>query len=187
MTVVILPCAAGAREGRAARVADRPRPDAGRPLPPAARLLPVTETLVLAHLAAAWAWAGVAALVQLVVYPAFAATGQAPPDVWRRAHHSHSRWITVVVGPLWAVQVGTLGLLLLLRPDDVPLVLLLVDALLVGATVVVTAVSSLPAHTRLGRAYDPAALADLRRGHVWRTVAWTGAALCATGVAARAL
>ena len=147
----------------------------------------MTDALVLAHLAASWAWVGVTLLVQLVVYPAFAATGQAPPDVWRRAHRSHSRWTTVVVGPLWAVQIGSLGLLLLLRPQGVPLALLLADAVLVGATLVVTAVSSLPAHARLGRAYDPVALADLRRGHVWRTVAWVGAALCATGVAARAL
>ena len=142
---------------------------------------------MLAHLAAAWAWVGVALLVQLVVYPAFAATGQAPPDVWRRAHRSHSRAITALVGPLWAVQGGTLGLLALLRPADVPLWLVGADAALVAATVVLTAVSSLPAHQRLGRAYDAAALEDLRRGHAWRTVAWTGAAACATAVAALAL
>ena len=135
--------------------------------------------LLVVHAVAVSALAGLAWVVQLVVYPGFLVVG--PTDAWPAFHDLHSRRMTVaVVGP-WALQGGTLGLLLLAPPDGVPYALVLLAAALGLATVVVTAAVSVPLHRRL-QPYDPATARRLLRTNWLRTAAWTGGAVCAAGM-----
>lgn len=132
--------------------------------------------LLTVHAVAASALAGLAWVVQLVVYPGFLLVG--PTSAWRAFHDAHSRaMLTVVVLP-WAVQGVTLGLLLLSRPSGVPLALVLAAAVLAIVPVVVTVVESVPLHSRLAT-YDEVLARRLLRTHGLRTAAWTGSALCA--------
>jgi len=135
--------------------------------------------LLAVHAVAVSALAGLAWVVQLVVYPAFLVVGPTPQ--WRAFHDAHSRAMAVVVVLPWAVQGATLGLLLLDRPAGVPLWLVLVASALGLVTVGVTVVESVPLHTRLAT-YDEALARRLLRTHGLRTAAWTGGALCAAAM-----
>ncbi|MCW2776641.1 MAG: hypothetical protein JWN17_366 [Frankiales bacterium] len=131
-------------------------------------------TLLLAHAAATCALAGLVWVVQLVVYPAFLLVGPGPG--WERYHAAHSAAITRVVLVPWAVQGVTCALLLLRRPDGVPLALALLAGALGLATVVLTAAVSVPLHTRLGDGYDDAVARRLLATNWYRVLAWTAAA-----------
>ncbi len=140
-------------------------------------------TLLLAHAAATCFLAGLVWVVQLVVYPSFLRVG--PTAAWPDVHAEHSRGITRVVVLPWAVQGVCCAVLLVRRPDGVPLWLALLAAALGLATVLLTALVQVPLHTRLGRAYDERAARRLLRSNRLRVLAWTGAA--ATGLAMLAL
>ena len=135
--------------------------------------------LLTVHAVAVSALAGLAWVVQLVVYPGFLVVG--PTPAWRAFHDAHSRAMAVAVVLPWAAQGATLGLLLLARPAGVPLWLVLVASALGLTTVVVTVVESVPLHTRLAT-YDGALARRLLRTHGFRTAAWTGGALCAAAM-----
>lgn len=137
--------------------------------------------LLLVHAVATAVLAGVVWTVQLVVYPSFLRSG--PTPAWPAVHAAHTRAITAVVGLPWAVQGGTLAALLL---RDGPDPLLLLTGALALATVVVTVAVSVPLHERLGRAYDEAAARRLVRTNWLRTGAWSGGAVCAALLVARA-
>lgn len=128
------------------------------------------------HAVAVFGLAGVAWVVQLVVYPAFLTVG--PTPVWPAFHDAHARAMTVVVVLPWAVQGGTLALLLLDRPAEVPLRLVLLAAALGLVTVAVTGLESVPLHRRL-QPFDEKLARRLIRTNWLRTGAWTGGAACA--------
>lgn len=136
--------------------------------------------LLLVHLVATAALAGLVWVVQLVVYPSFRLVG--PTAAWPAVHAAHGRAISVVVGVPWAVQGVTLAALLL---RDGPTPLLLLTGVLALTTVVVTVAVSVPLHSRLGRAYDDAAARRLVRTNWWRTAAWTAGTACAAVLVAR--
>ena len=109
--------------------------------------------LLTVHAVAVSALAGLAWVVQLVVYPAFLLVG--PTPAWRAFHDAHSRAMALAVVLPWAAQGVTLGLLLLARPAGVPLALVLVASALGLVTV--------GRHRRrVGAAARPAG--DVRRG-----------------------
>jgi hypothetical protein len=136
------------------------------------------DVLVVAHAIAAVFLTGLSWTVALVVYPGFAEVG--PTEAWPRFHAAHSRRITLAVGPPWAVQGLTMLGLLIDRPADDPLWLVLLTAVAAAATVVTTVVGAVPIHTRLAT-FDPLLLRRLLRWHAARTLAWTASA--AGGVA----
>ena len=115
--------------------------------------------------------AGLSWVVQTVVYPSFALVGPTPQ--WQAFHAAHSRRIAVAVGPVWAVQ-GVATLCLLVQADH--LLLVVPEALLAAASVALTVLGAVPAHTRLG-VFDESLLSSLRRAHAWRTAAWSVGAL----------
>jgi hypothetical protein len=125
----------------------------------------------IAHLAATAYLCGVGWLVQLALYPAFATVG--PTTAWPDHHREHSRALTLVVGPPWAVQGLALAVLLVTAPG--PLVLL--AAALGLAPVVVTIVWSLRCHATLSTGYDEQALASLLSSNRVRALLWTGGVL----------
>ena len=126
--------------------------------------------LLVVHLAAVAALAGLSWTVQLVVYPSFLLVG--PTGAWPAFHDQHSRRVAQAVVLPWALQGATLGLLLLDRPDGVPLPLVLLAAALGLVTVAVTATSSVPLHGRL-QPYDARLARRLVATHGLRTAAWT--------------
>lgn len=95
------------------------------------------------------------AVVTVVVYPALA---EVPPERFAAAHDRHSRRVSLVVGPVYALLAAACGWALLALPPSAPLVLALVGS---GASVLVTAAVAAPTHSRLGSAGPEAGL--LRR------------------------
>ena len=143
-----------------------------RHVPALDRIVPMA--LLLVHLVATAALAGLVWVVQLVVYPSFLHVGGT--TAWPAVHAAHTRAVALVVGPPWAVQGLTLAALLV-RDGLSPL--LAVTGLLALATVLVTVAVSVPLHNRLGQAYDEASARRLVRTNWWRTAAWSGGAVCA--------
>ena len=133
--------------------------------------------LLWSHAAATTALAGLVWVVQVVVYPSFRVCG--PTTRWPAMHAHHTRAMAAVVTLPWAVQGLSLALLLLRRPEGVPLALLLAAGALAASTVLVTAVWSVPLHGRLAAGYDDRLARQLIRTNWLRTAAWTGGAVCA--------
>lgn len=135
--------------------------------------------LLVVHLVAVGYLTGLVWVVQLVVYPGFRAVGSAAS--WPSFHDAHSRAMGLAVGPPWAVQGGTLAVLLVDRPAGVPTWLVLLAAALGLVTVVVTLVWSVPLHGRL-QPYDPDAAGRLLKTNWLRTAAWTAGLACAAAM-----
>ncbi len=137
----------------------------------------LADLLLVTHAASVLFLAGLAWTVSVVVYPGFAAVG--PTSAWPAFHAAHSRRITSVVGPPWAVQGLTVLGLLVARPDGVPLWLVLLAGAAAAGTVACTAAGAVPVHARLGNGYSAQLHRRLRRADAWRTAAWSAAAVCA--------
>ena len=136
-------------------------------------------TLLLAHAAATCFLTGLVWVVQLVVYPSFLRVGRTA--AWPAFHAQHSRGMTRAVVLPWAVEGVCCAVLLVRRPDGVPLWLAGLAGALGLATVVLTFLVQVPLHGRLSRAYDERAARRLLASNRLRVLAWTGAA--ATGLA----
>jgi hypothetical protein len=138
-------------------------------------------TLLLVHAGATNFLAGLAWVVQVVVYPAFLEVG--PTAAWADYHAAHSRRMVRVVTLPWAVQGGTLAALLVLHRD--PLWLLAALSVCALATVLLTVAGAVPIHQRL-LPYDAAKVRRLLAVNAARTAAWTvGAALSLVLIAVR--
>lgn len=139
-------------------------------------------SLLLVHLTATSALAGVGWVVQLVVYPSFRLVGSGrDPDAWARVHAAHTRAITRVVALPWAAQGASLAALLL-RDGLSPLRVLTGAFALAG--VAVTVAVSVPLHTRLDRGFDDGAALRLVQTNWLRTAAWSAGTVCAGLLAA---
>ena len=139
------------------------------------------DVLLWSHAAATTGLAGLVWVVQVVIYPSFLVSGPGP--TWPAVHADHTRRMAAVVAVPWAVQGLTLAMLLLRRPEGVPLPLLLVTGALAATTVAVTVLSSVPLHTRLASGYDDALARRLVATNWLRTAAWTTGAGCALALA----
>lgn len=133
----------------------------------------------LVNLKASSALAAVLWVVQLVVYPAFAAID---PHLFCAWHRRYTRTIGCVVVPLILIQAAAVahawG-----GASPAP-GLLIVQSLAMGVAWGVTAAVSVPLHHRLGKARDPVAMRQLVRTNWWRTLAWSLAAVAAWRLAA---
>ena len=137
-------------------------------------------TIALVHAAATLLLAGVAWVVQVVVYPAFALV---PARAWPRYHDAHSRAIGLVVGPPWAVQVVTAAVLVSADPADV---LTWADAALVVAAIGVTG-AAVAVHRDLDPATGPGALRRLLRINLVRSLVWSAGSVTGLVLATRAV
>lgn len=144
--------------------------------------LPLTTWLLLVHVAATCAMAGLIWLVQVVHYPLFDAVGAAAFPVY---HREHMRLITLVVGPLMLVEAGAGLAILALRVAPAPLAWTGVALLAVvwGATMFL----SVPHHDALSRGVSAASLAGLVGSNWIRTVAWTARAGVSLAMVASAM
>lgn len=157
-----------------------------------ARIRAVTATplvgmvLLTAHLAAVWFCVGLVWIVQVLVYPGFAAVGaRVAPDVWRAHHDRHTRAMGLIVTVPWAVQGLTCAILLVARPPGVPFLLAAAAGVCGAATVAVTVGVSVPCHRSLSTGYDPAVLERLVTTNWWRTTAWTVGGVVAVAMGLR--
>jgi hypothetical protein len=132
---------------------------------------------LVVHLAATAVLAGVAWVVQVVVYPAFALVG---PERWPDYHAAHTRAITRVVLLPWLAQ-GVSTVALLLAPPAGDLAAVIVLAALALAGIVLTFAGAVPAHDRLGKQADGAGplLARLMRVHLVRSMVWSASVVLA--------
>jgi hypothetical protein len=102
----------------------------------------VTATEAL--LAASALHAGFQLVVSVVVYPALA---DVPPEQWGPAHTAHSRRITWLVAPLYAVVAAACAWSLVSGPVPVAVVVAILGLVVAAGT---TAVVAAPTHGRLG-------------------------------------
>ena len=117
---------------------------------------------------------GVIWTVQLALYPLFARVGAAD---WAGYHAGHARLITFVVLPAMVTELGTSGLLALLRPAWLSVPLLWLGFALAMGTWTVTFFVSVPLHDTLSRGFDTAAIERLVSTNWLRTALWTAHAL----------
>ena len=139
--------------------------------------------LALVCLASAAYMAGVAWLVQLVVYPAFALVGL---QEWAAYHRAHTRAITWVVAPVMLVELVSSAALVVARPAGVGAGLVWAGLAIAVATWALTLFVAVPEHEQLGDGLDLAVVARLVRGHAARTLAWSAHAVVACLIVAAA-
>ncbi len=130
--------------------------------------------LFLLDLAATLYLWGVIWTIQLVHYPLFARVGAAQ---WADYHSAHTRLITSVVLPAMVTELGTSGLLALVRPAWLSPSLLLAGFACAVLTWAVTFFVSVPLHDTLSRGFDPAAISRIVATNWLRTAFWTAHAL----------
>jgi hypothetical protein len=131
---------------------------------------PDASLLVTAHLVSALFLVGMIWTVQIVHYPLMARVG---PEAFPSYAAAHASRMTALVALPWALQgLTTLGLLLS-SPPGVRRDLVWAEAVSAAIPVVVTVVASVPAHVRLGEAFDPAVHRRLVATNWIRTASWT--------------
>ena len=79
---------------------------------------PLSLWLLIANAASAWFLTGLIWVIQVVHYPLFASVGRSEFAAYEA---SHTRLITVVVGPVMLLELATSVLLLVVRPAAVPM------------------------------------------------------------------
>jgi hypothetical protein len=100
--------------------------------------------VLLVHLAATLVMVGVIWFVQIVHYPLFSKVGSGGFALYSDAH---SRLTTYVVGPPMLIEAATALLLVLRRPEDIPLAAALVGLVLVGVVWLSMALLQVPRHS----------------------------------------
>jgi len=126
------------------------------------------SAVAVAHLLLVGGYAGFQWTVRALVYPQFTAV---PDSSFAAYETSHSRRIARVVGPLFAGQLVTTGWLLVARPPDVAVALLVASAVCLAVVLAVTGLVAVPQHRVLGAGFDRAAYARLLRADDVRVVA----------------
>lgn len=132
---------------------------------------------LVAYLTSAAAYAGFQWTVQLVVYRQFPAVPRAAFAEYERRHQQR---ITVVVGPLFAALLISVGWLIVDRPPQVGWWTILVAAGLLGVILGATAFGAVAMHRRLSDGWDDGAYRMLLRIDLVRALAAT--AQCAVAV-----
>lgn len=128
------------------------------------------DLLFLLHVGATLALVGLAWVVQLAVYPLFAAVAEGS---FSRYHEAWCDRITWVVAPLFALEgLGAIALVFESTPTVDP-GLAWAGLAMFGASALSTAFVQVPIHSRLSRAFEPRAHARLVRTNWVRTVLWT--------------
>ena len=140
-------------------------------------------TLLLAHLIATTAMAGLIWFVQVVHYPLFARIDPAGFVAYEQAHTTRTAF---VVGVPMATE-GFTALGLLLVTDDLGLVGPVAGLLLLGAVHASTVLLQVPCHRKLSSTHDPATIDRLVRTNWIRTLGWTSRVGLATWLLATQL
>lgn len=128
------------------------------------------RTVLLLHAAASLAMVGVIWTVQLVQYPGFLGVGAAE---FAGFHAAHSQRISLVVGPLMAIEGVTALWILMQRPATVPLWAAVLGLGLLAIALGTTMFVSVPLHGQLAVARNAEAIGRLVSTNWIRTAAWS--------------
>jgi hypothetical protein len=132
--------------------------------------------LLLVHAFATTALAGLIWTIQVVHYPLFSDVGTSE---FAKFHQNHSFRITLIVGPLMAIEgIATLWLLAR-RPIGVSPVLTWGCAVVLGVVHLATISLSVPAHNRLSQGFTRTAYLRLVNTNWVRTIGWSTRAILA--------
>lgn len=126
--------------------------------------------VLYAQAAADWAMVGVIWMVQLVQYPGFLRVGAGDFSAF---HAFHSERISLVVGPLMAIEGLAALWLLVQRPAGVSFGVAALGAALLAVALLTTLFVSVPLHGRLANGFDAEAVRRLVATNWIRTAAWT--------------
>jgi hypothetical protein len=126
--------------------------------------------VLLAHVVATWFMVGLIWTIQLVHYPLFARVGGDDFPAYEAEHTRRMGWLLALPAP---IEIVTGGLLVWMRPDAVPLWLVLSSGFLLFGIWVLTVAVQVPLHGHLIRRFDATRVASLVRSNRWRTLAWT--------------
>jgi hypothetical protein len=143
----------------------------------------MNETVFALHMFSTLALVGLIWFVQVVHYPLFDQVGRDGFSVYESLHQSRT---TVVVAPLMLTEAMTAILLVWLQPASISPVFTWGGLMLVGVIWASTLFWQVPAHERLGKAYDRAAHHRLVRSNWVRTAAWTSRGLLVCWIAVQA-
>ena len=127
-------------------------------------------TVLLAHVGATWFMVGLIWTIQLVHYPLFARVGGDDFPAYEAEHTRRMGWLLALPAP---IEVLTGGLLVWMRPDSVPLWLVLASGSLLFGIWVMTVAVQVPLHGHLIQRFDATRVASLVRSNRWRASAWT--------------
>lgn len=126
--------------------------------------------ILLSNFAATLAMFGIIWFVQVVHYPLYTRIN---PDAFPNYEVAHVNLVTLVVGPLMFIELGTAVLLLVSPPPNTPYWALLLGLALVLVIWAITVFVNVPQHNILSYNFD----ADVHRALLlsnWvRTVAWS--------------
>lgn len=126
--------------------------------------------LLVVHLVASAAMAGLIWFVQVVHYPLFTAVGASEFTSYEQQHTRLTSW---VVGPFMAVEGVSALAILAVRPEGVPLWLILCGLLLLAVIHGSTIFLQVPAHGVLIERFDAETVARLVQTNWLRTVGWS--------------
>jgi hypothetical protein len=126
--------------------------------------------VLLAHVASTWTMVGLIWFVQIVHYPLYAQVGS---DRFAAYEAAHNRLTTWVVGPPMLIEVVTAGLLVLVKPEQIPSSYLWCGVLLLAIIWGSTALLQVPQHEILTRGFAIDAHRFLVASNWIRTIAWT--------------
>ena len=127
-------------------------------------------TALLVHAAATWFMVGLIWTIQLVHYPLFGRVGEEGFVAYEAEHTRRMGWLLALPA---SAEVVTGGLLVWVRPQVVPLWLVLVSGFVLFLVWLMTVGVQVPHHAALSSAFDAARIEGLVRSNRWRTAAWT--------------
>lgn len=128
------------------------------------------KVVLLTNLAATLLMTGIIWFVQIIHYPLFNQVGEVGFAAYEVAH---TRLTTRLVMPLMLIEATTTFLLLLLRPERVPLWIVWLSFGLLLLIWLSTAFWQVPQHNRLSTGFDAAAYQFLVSSNWLRTIAWS--------------
>ncbi len=130
----------------------------------------IAEAVLIAQVLASVGMFGVIWTIQLVHYPLMA---HIPPSAFVEYERRHTKAISLIVGPLMAVEGLCVLAVFFARPSAIPFWMSLTGGILEAVAIGMTAFVSAPLHGHLEKGFDAALLSRLIRTNWIRTAAWT--------------
>lgn len=127
-------------------------------------------TLLVVHAAATWFMVGLIWVIQIVHYPLFRHVGEGSFVGFER---EHTRRMGAVLAVPAITEIVTAAALVFVRPDDLPLWMVLVAGAVLAAIWIMTGLVQAPLHGRLSGGYSAELIDRLVSSNWWRTIAWS--------------
>ena len=130
----------------------------------------LSNVLLALNVASTLFMVGLIWFVQVVHYPLFRKVGEAGFLEYER---EHTRRMGAVLAVPAIIEIVTAAALVFVRPDDVPLWLVLVAGAVLAGIWIMTGLVQAPIHGRLSAGYSAELIDRLVTSNWWRTIGWT--------------